>query len=81
MLLNSCAPKNVRIYFNTIKAVVYPSDGTVEPVDGQEGRNWSVEGPAGVTLKHVNNLNNLANVVIPTLATCLTERFNTTGHS
>lgn len=53
---NDCAPRNIRVYFNAVKAVFYPVEQTGE--DGV-GRSRAADGPVGVTLKHVNNLNNL----------------------
>lgn len=56
---NNRVPKNIRVYCNTIKAVFYPSRCPVETTGADEGPGWAADGPVGVTLKHVNNLNNL----------------------
>lgn len=53
--LTSCAPKTGRIFYNTIKTFYTPEIKYVET----EEPGWVAESPAGVTLRHVSNLNNM----------------------
>lgn len=69
--LNGCAShhlpsqKNIRVYYNALKATFYPPQkhqvqcgGGV--VVGEEEPGWLADGPAGIMLKHLSNLNNIS---------------------
>lgn len=74
--LNGCPPhhllpKNIRVYFNTVKATFYPPQkhhpqtttgggGGGGAVMGDEEAIWLADGPAGIMLKHLGNLNNIS---------------------
>lgn len=56
---DNCPPKNIRVYFNAVKTIstTYYPDKHVDV--GDEEGSWMGDGSGGITLKHVNNLNNM----------------------
>lgn len=65
--LDGYTSKNIRFYFNAVKAIsAYCPDRAVSfskhRLNGEleeEGGGWITDGQAGVTLRHVSNLNNM----------------------